>query len=734
MSVTDDYSHIMAAINNIDARGATAANLGFDMASKVLSENASDRKKVVIFLTDGEPTVTSDFDNGVANSAIINAKYLKAQGVTVYSIAISNKANPADETQDFNKFLNATSSNYPEASSVWRLSEGSKNNGYFVSVNDAEGLQKIFNNIYVRSVAKTLNFGAVTLYDTVRKEFIMTVPQEKAFRENAIEKYGITNSDITVDRRDDGTTYIEVRNLTPYPYYDSTNVMQGWKVDVSFDVSASESALNGGDYLTNTDEAGVIVGGYTVKTFVSPEATVENNRCIVEFIIGNDVYEIREMDMGEEITAPECSYAHWNIPEGTKVSGRVAKYYANYGEADRTVTWHIGDETVTQNYATGQKIVPPEVNEGDRQFVRWSPNVDAYMGYIDLEYTAVFSNHIHHYRQSKSVGLCDAGRTVTYTCSCGESYTEKTAACEHRLETTVYETDTATITHIFCTNCPFSEDKLLTFKTANTGSNGYWGYHNSTVASFYLYNDVDGGEIHNLDENQYIYIRVPKSSLSQSCRNALEQGKSINIIHYLADGGTEKCPYAVEEDYIVVKCTSFSYYVFTADELDESVSNAAFDCLFDGHQFKYVYNNDATSSKDGTETEICEHCGATGETRVAEGTKLNSEYKLPTNFKTQTAAYKTYVTVTVTLKNVPSGAKVYIDGKEATVNSNTYSAEIGQVSATKDVKLEVKYGNTVLDSTTLKIEVNSTFFGKLISFFVNFLFNLFKWKKVTVSF
>ena len=42
-----------------------------------------------------------------------------------------------------------------------------------------------------------------------------------------------------------------------------------------------------------------------------------------------------------------------------------------------------------------------------------------------------------------------------------------------------------------------------------------------------------------------------------------------------------------------------------------------------GHDFKdYIYNNDATTTADGTKTAICEHgCGAT-DTKVAEGTKL----------------------------------------------------------------------------------------------------------------
>ena len=92
------------------------------------------------------------------------------------------------------------------------------------------------------------------------------------------------------------------------------------------------------------------------------------------------------------------------------------------------------------------------------------------------------------------------------------------------------------------------------------------------------------------------------------------------------------------------------------------------------------------------------------------------------------------MTVNVTLTDVPSGAEVRIDGKPAQVNGNTYSADIGQVSSTKDVKIEVMQGGNVLDSTALKINVDSSFFGKLGSFFLNFLFNIFSWKKVNVNF
>ena len=153
-----------------------------------------------------------------------------------------------------------------------------------------------------------------------------------------------------------------------------------------------------------------------------------------------------------------------------------------------------------------------------------------------------------------------------------------------------------------------------------------------------------------------------------------------------------------------------------------------------GHSFtNYVYNNDATADRDGTETAKCDRCTAT-DTRRKPGTKLTPEYSLPERFNDQTADYKTIVTVSVTLYNVPADAVVYIDGKPADVNGNTYSAKIGQLSSSRDVKVEVRYGNTILSESTLSVKVGSSFINRLSSFFKNFLFNMFKWKEVTVRF
>ena len=108
-------------------------------------------------------------------------------------------------------------------------------------------------------------------------------------------------------------------------------------------------------------------------------------------------------------------------------------------------------------------------------------------------------------------------------------------------------------------------------------------------------------------------------------------------------------------------------------------------------------------------------------------------YRLP-SFREKSADYKTYVTVSIKPGKIPDGAKVFIDNVEAKKDNSVYTADIGQVKDTRTVKVEVIKDGKTLDSSTLTVNVKTGFFDKLISVIVNFLFNWFKWKRVTVAF
>lgn len=149
-------------INAIKPAGATNAAAGMELAQGQTS-NRADAKKIVIFFTDGTPTIQSEFSNGVAPDAISAAKAMKDAGASVYTIGIFDGANPsanvnASGTSNENKFMQAASSNYPAAaytytqywlSGEWKWSFGDRAEGsdFYKSASSASELSKIFEDI-----------------------------------------------------------------------------------------------------------------------------------------------------------------------------------------------------------------------------------------------------------------------------------------------------------------------------------------------------------------------------------------------------------------------------------------------------------------------------------------------------------------------------------------------------------------------------------------------------------
>ena len=103
-------------VNSLSASGATPADAGLEMAENIMTREArNDAQKIVIFFTDGLPTTSSDWSDSVAGGAINAAYGLKSNDTTVFSIGVFEDADPGDMNNRFNRYMNAVSSNYPEA-------------------------------------------------------------------------------------------------------------------------------------------------------------------------------------------------------------------------------------------------------------------------------------------------------------------------------------------------------------------------------------------------------------------------------------------------------------------------------------------------------------------------------------------------------------------------------------------------------------------------------------------
>ena len=138
-------------IAGIKPAGATRADYGLELA-KDRTSGRKDAKKIIVFFTDGTPTSQSEFNSKVANAAVTAAKDMKDAKATVYTIGIFNGANPSAVVQDSqtskeNKFMQAVSSNYPNATAWNTHGTRAEKSDFYKSATNAEELKKVFDDI-----------------------------------------------------------------------------------------------------------------------------------------------------------------------------------------------------------------------------------------------------------------------------------------------------------------------------------------------------------------------------------------------------------------------------------------------------------------------------------------------------------------------------------------------------------------------------------------------------------
>ena len=184
---TKGKNDLKREVNKLTPGGATRADYGMQLANKELENSLKDqsRDKVVVMFTDGTPTSESSFESSVASDAISASKKLKDKNVKVYTIGIFDDADPnADVTTDAskeNKYMQAVSSNYPEATFkkiktkyTWNFGTRAENSNYYLTATDADGLNKVFQEISdsITHTTVTANASAV-LRDTLTDQFVL---------------------------------------------------------------------------------------------------------------------------------------------------------------------------------------------------------------------------------------------------------------------------------------------------------------------------------------------------------------------------------------------------------------------------------------------------------------------------------------------------------------------------------------------------------------------------------
>ena len=291
MDTSSGQAMVQSAINALTAEGATQADLGMDMADRILNANpvseGEKRARVVVFFTDGSPTSYSEFESSVANAAINKAASIKAGGTDVYSVGVfpgadatSNGIASGNNSRRENQFMQDVSSN-----------NGSPQNpSYYLSASDADTLNSIFqqisDNIETGGSSTTLSEETV-IRDIIAPEF--TLPEGAGTEDITLKTYSYIGEDQWEENSDamgavavvDGDTvsvtgFDFAENYVGTVTENGSVTYRGDKLEITFNVTPKDRFLGGNNVYTNTS-AGVYENAAAeepVLTFERPQVNV----------------------------------------------------------------------------------------------------------------------------------------------------------------------------------------------------------------------------------------------------------------------------------------------------------------------------------------------------------------------------------------------------------------------------------------------------------------------------
>ena len=299
LDVRTYLSRLNTAIDWIDAQGATRTDLGMSMAQTVLSENpipsGTQRQRVVIMFTDGTPTYTNTFSTEVANSAISSAYNMKnTLDATSFTIGIFNGANPAG-TSNENKFMNYVSSNYENAQSMTNPGSGSYTNNYYLTANNQDALNSIFQSISSQIGGATNE--SLTAQSKLRDRLTEQFEFSSGFNASSVDikVYNYTGNGTDFESaapwslaspQPGGITALVDKpngkvDITGFDYsenyvaHSASTGPRGKKIVVKFTVDVKDDFIGGNQVVTNKPDSGIYTPEETfVEAFPVPDVDI----------------------------------------------------------------------------------------------------------------------------------------------------------------------------------------------------------------------------------------------------------------------------------------------------------------------------------------------------------------------------------------------------------------------------------------------------------------------------
>ena len=177
-ATNENKAKLEDVVNSIKPAGATRSDYAMELALEQIKQSKNDEsrkyaKRVVLFLTDGQPTAFSNFDDNVANRAIKASQEIK-KDAEVYAFGMFTETNPSStghtgsswtDKEKFNAYMHGVSSNYPDATAYDNLGDRAEKSAYYMGVKNSDDAKTAINNVVNKLLSMTYadaNYTKVT--------------------------------------------------------------------------------------------------------------------------------------------------------------------------------------------------------------------------------------------------------------------------------------------------------------------------------------------------------------------------------------------------------------------------------------------------------------------------------------------------------------------------------------------------------------------------------------------
>lgn len=355
-ATNDNKAKLEDVVNSISPAGATRSDFAMELALKQINqskndESRKDAKRIVFFVTDGQPTTLNNFDDDVANKAITASEEIK-KDAEVYTFGMFSLTDPSitghvgsgtwSDAEKFNAYMHGVSSNYPDAQSYKNLGTRAENSAYYMGAKSSNEATAIFDSVIAKLLSMTYAGADYTDVDAAIK-------RANSLNKDNYKNFSKVEDAINAVNRDKDITEQEVVNGYAKAINEAIDQLEYKAADYTEVDKAIEKAnnLNKDNYKDFTEVEKAINAVVTGKN-ITQQDEVDAMAKAINDAIGALVFQLKikyksnggtgtmanpAIELDKEFTFPECEYV---APNGKHFKG---------WQVDNTV-YKVGDKRV----------------------------------------------------------------------------------------------------------------------------------------------------------------------------------------------------------------------------------------------------------------------------------------------------------------------------------------------------------------------------------------------------